>query len=68
MDNKFKAIVINQLGEQFSRGIKILDKNLVHYDELGIVTTKDMIIDDKSKVSIDELISSNNNWLTSYMN
>ena len=47
---------------------EILDKNLVHYDELGIVTTKDMIIDAKSKVSINELIVSNNNWLINYMN
>jgi len=26
-----------------------------------------MIIDDKSKVTIDELIASNTNWLTNYM-
>ena len=54
--------------DSYNKVKEILDKNLVHYDELGIVTTKDMIIDDKSKVSIDELIASNNNWLTSYMN
>jgi phosphoribosylformylglycinamidine synthase len=46
---------------------EILDKSSVHYDELGVVTEKDMIIDNKSKVSIDELITSNNNWLTNYM-
>ena len=46
---------------------EILDKSSVHYDELGVVTEKNMIIDDKAKVSIDELITSNNNWLTNYM-
>ena len=51
----------------YNRVKEILDKNSVHYDELGVVTEKDMIIDDKSKVSIDELVTSNNNWLTNYM-
>ena len=51
----------------YNKVIEILDKSSVHYDELGIVTEKDMIIDDKSKVTIDELIVSNTNWLTNYM-
>ena len=37
---------------------EILEKNSVHFDELGIVNTNDLIIDDKSKVSIDDLIKS----------
>ena len=44
-----------------------LTKNSVHFDELGIVKEKELIIDDKSKVSIDDLIKSNTNWLTNYM-
>ena len=51
----------------YNKVIEILNKSSVHYDELGIVTEKDMIIDDKSKVTIDELIASNTNWLTNYM-
>ena len=51
----------------YNKVIEILDKSSVHYDELGIITAKDMIIDDKSKVTIDELITSNTNWLTNYM-
>ena len=51
----------------YNKVIEILNKSSVHYDELGIVTEKDMIIDDKSKVTIDELITSNTNWLTNYM-
>ena len=47
--------------------IKILAENTVHYDELGTVSDNDLIIDDKSKVSIDDLIKSNNTWLVNYM-
>ena len=47
---------------------EILDKSSVHYDELGIVTEKDLIIDEKTKVSVDELITFNTNWLTDYIN
>ena len=46
---------------------EILEKNSVHYDELGIVLDKDIVIDDKTKVSIDDLIQSNNNWLNKFM-
>jgi phosphoribosylformylglycinamidine synthase II len=47
--------------------IKILSENSVHFDELGTVNDGDLIIDDKSKVSIDDLIKSHTIWLTNYM-
>jgi len=47
--------------------IKILSENSVHYDELGTVNGNHLIIDDKSKVSIDDLIKSHTTWLTNYM-
>ena len=47
--------------------IEILEKNSVHYDELGYVGGNDLIIDDKSKVSIDDLIKSHTKWLTNFM-
>ena len=46
---------------------KILDKNSVHHEELGIILEKDMIINEKTKVTIDELKSYNTSWLTKYM-
>jgi phosphoribosylformylglycinamidine synthase II len=46
---------------------KILLESSVHFDELGTVTDGDLIIDDKSKVSIDDLIKSHTTWLTNYM-
>ena len=47
--------------------IKILEKNSVHHEELGLIIDKEMIINEKTKVTIDELKSYNTNWLASYM-
>ena len=51
----------------FKNVTEILEKNSVHYDELGTVNENELIINDKSKVTIDELIKSHTNWLTNYM-
>ncbi|WP_435152039.1 phosphoribosylformylglycinamidine synthase subunit PurL [Candidatus Pelagibacter bacterium nBUS_44] len=45
----------------------ILNKNAVHYDELGIINEDQLFINEKTKVTIDELRTSNTNWLTNYM-
>ena len=45
----------------------ILNKSSVHYDELGHILDKDIIIDDKTKVTVDELTSSNTKWLSTFM-
>ena len=39
----------------------------MHYEELGIITQNDIIINEKTKVTIDELKSYYTNWLTKYM-
>ena len=44
-----------------------LNKNAVHYDELGTISENELFINDKTKVSIDELRTSNTSWLTNYM-
>ncbi len=46
----------------------ILNKNSVHHEELGVIIDKDMIINKKTKVTIDELRYYNTNWLKNYMN
>jgi len=46
---------------------KILDKNLVHHEKIGIIIDNDVIINKETKVPIDELKTSYNNWLTNYM-
>ncbi len=46
---------------------KILDKNSVFHEELGVIIEKEMIIDEKTKLTIDELRSYNTNWLENYM-
>jgi phosphoribosylformylglycinamidine (FGAM) synthase-like enzyme len=53
--------------DDFQDVIKILQENTVHFDELGTVSEKDLIIDDKTKVSIDDLIKSHTTWLTNYI-
>jgi phosphoribosylformylglycinamidine synthase len=45
----------------------ILENNSVHFDELGIINENELIIDNKSKVTIDELSKSHTSWLTNYM-
>ena len=51
----------------FDKVKEILSKSSIHYDELGIVTEKDIMIDSKSKVTIDELNKNNKTWLNEYM-
>ena len=46
---------------------KILLESSVHFDELGTVNNSNLIIDDKTKVTIDDLIKSHTSWLTNYM-
>ena len=53
--------------ENLNEVSKILDKNSVHHEELGIIVDKEMIINEKTKVTIDELKSYNTNWLINYM-
>ena len=47
--------------------LKVLKENSVHYDEIGLVTEKDVIIDKEPIIHIDDLVKSNTNWLKEYM-
>ncbi len=51
----------------FKKVTDILDKNAVHFDELGIIAENELFINDKTKVTIDELATSNKSWLNNYM-
>ncbi len=53
--------------EDLNEVTKILDKNSVHHEEFGIISKNDMIINEKTKLTIDELKSYYTNWLTKYM-
>ncbi len=53
--------------KDFKKVADILNKNAVHFDELGIINENELYIDDKTKVTIDELSSSNKSWLVKYM-
>jgi phosphoribosylformylglycinamidine synthase subunit PurL len=45
----------------------ILEKNSVHYEELGTVEDNELYIDEKTKVSIDDLTKTHKTWLSKYM-
>ena len=45
----------------------ILKENSVHFDQLGVVTSKEIIIDNEPILSVDELIQSNAKWMKEYM-
>ena len=74
--NKFEYLFSEDQGryiieiqkDNFKPVTEILEENSVHFDELGSVINNDLIIDDKSKVSIDDLIKSHTIWLKDYMN
>ncbi|MDA9758516.1 phosphoribosylformylglycinamidine synthase subunit PurL [Candidatus Pelagibacter sp.] len=53
--------------EDLKEVTKILDKNSVHHEEFGIISKNYMIINEKTKLTIDELKSYYTNWLTKYM-
>ena len=53
--------------KDFKKVTDILNKNAVHFDELGTITENTLYINDKTKVSIDELSTSNKSWLKNYM-
>ena len=53
--------------KDFKKVADILNKNAVHFDELGTITENELYINDKTKVTIDELSTSNKSWLTNYM-
>ena len=46
---------------------KILKNNSVHYDQIGIVTKNEIIVDKEPILHIDDLIECNKNWLEDYM-
>ncbi len=53
--------------KDFKKVADILNKNAVHFDELGTITENELYINDKTKVTIDELSTSNNSWLNNFM-
>ena len=46
---------------------KILDKNSVFHEEIGVIIDKDFIVNDKTKVTVDELKTYTTSWLKDYM-
>ncbi len=64
-DQSRYIIEINK--KDFKKVADILNKNAVHFDELGTTIENELYINDKTKVTIDELATSNKSWLANYM-
>ena len=59
--------IIEVTKEDLKKVTHILNNNAVHYDELGIINDNELYINDKTKVTIDELKTYNKSWLQEYM-
>jgi phosphoribosylformylglycinamidine synthase subunit PurL len=59
--------IVEITNKDLKKVIDILNKNAVHYDQLGIINKDQLFFNEKTKVTIDELRTSNTNWLTDYM-
>ena len=59
--------IVEVTNKDLKRVTNILDKNAVHFDELGVINENQLFINEKTKVTIDELKTSNTSWLTNYM-
>ena len=64
LEVNFKGI--NVLEDQ-KKVLDILVKNAVHYDELGTINENMLFLNEKTKVTIDELKGFNTKWLKEYM-
>ena len=53
--------------KDFKEVTKILDKNSVHHEKIGVIIDNDVIINKETKVTIDELKTYYSNWLNRYM-
>ena len=59
--------IIEITKKDFKKVTDIFNKNAVHFDELGVINEKQLYINEKTKVTIDELKTSNTSWLINYM-
>ena len=53
--------------ENFKKVDEILNENSVHFDQLGLITEKNITLDNDLKLSVDDLSNVYKNWLKNYM-
>jgi len=59
--------VIEISSTNLEKAKQVLEKNSVHYDEIGIIDKSKIIFDNKIDLSVDELAKENKSWLRNYM-
>ena len=67
LEKFIKDTVEDKNNKDIKKVTDILNKNAVHFDELGVINSNQLIIDEKTKLTIDELKTSNKNWLINFM-
>ena len=59
--------IIEVTKDNLKKVTNLLDKNSVHFDELGEIKEKNLTIDKKTDLSVDDLKTFNTSWLKDYM-
>ena len=59
---------IIELSKKNQQKVKeILENNSVHFDEIGTIDKSDIIFENKTSLSVDDLEKENKTWLKKYM-
>ena len=59
--------IIEVSKDNLKKVTNLLNKNSVHFDHLGEIKEKDLTIDKKIDLSVDDLKTFNTSWLKDYM-
>jgi len=76
LTNKFEYLfgedqaryIVETPKENIQKVLEILNKNSVHYDDLGVIDDKNLTYSDEINLPIDELSEAHKYWLENYMN
>ena len=56
------------LQSNIQRVVEILDKNSIHFDDLGVIQEKNLTFNSDINLPIEELSDAHTYWLEEYMN
>ena len=59
--------IIEVSKDNLKKVTNLLNKNSVHFDQLGEIKEKNLTIDKKTNLSVDDLKTFNTSWLKDYM-
>jgi len=59
--------IIETSKENIDKVTNILKENSVHFDRIGVITKKDIVINNETILSVEDLIDYNKKWVKEYM-